>query len=168
MAVDGDERSVGAPGATDDERQLAAFAAALVEAVDSVVEEWVRRCVQVTCVRAGVDLDRDLVDRTEQAAVAARADVAAGLAGLFAVDVDAQAGTPLQVLRGAVRFPTEVLRGAGVPPLDRDEFDRRAFPEDIYGLTPAGFADVDPALVEPSITWGAAKAHVHLRRHARS
>jgi hypothetical protein len=64
-----------------------------------------------------------------------------------------------------VRYPTAVLLQAGVPPLERDEFDERVFPDDLYGLTPASFADIDPALVEPAVTWGAAKAWEHLRRH---
>ena len=39
---------------------------------------------------------------------------------------------------------------------------RRNFPDDVYDLSPATFADVDPALHEPGLVWGAAKAHVHL------
>ena len=37
----------------------------------------------------------------------------------------------------------------------------------VYDLAPANFADVDPALAEPGLLWGAAKAHVHLARHRR-
>jgi hypothetical protein len=51
-----------------------------------------------------------------------------------------------------------------MPAVVRDEFDERAFPEDLYALTPASFADVDPALHEPGLMWGAAKAHAHLVR----
>jgi hypothetical protein len=43
----------------------------------------------------------------------------------------------------------------------------RSFPDDVYDLTPASFADVDPALHEPGLVWGAAKAHVHLARRRR-
>ncbi|MEO7555966.1 MAG: hypothetical protein ABIV94_05100, partial [Acidimicrobiales bacterium] len=68
------------------------------------------------------------------------------------------------LLRRAVRYPTAVLAAAGVPPVVRDAFAERAFPDDDYGLTPATFADVDPALHEPGLAWGAAKAHVHLSR----
>ena len=80
-------------------------------------------------------------------------------------DVDAQTVTPLQVLRASVRFPTEVLVDLGVEPPRRDDFDRRTFPEDLYGLGPAGFSDVDPSLRDPGLAWGAAKAHVHRHRH---
>jgi hypothetical protein len=37
----------------------------------------------------------------------------------------------------------------------------------VYDLSPAAFADLDPSLREPGLTWGAAKAHVHLARRRR-
>ena len=83
---------------------------------------------------------------------------------LLLLDVEEQRVNPLALLRRAVSYPTDVLRGAGVPPVVRSEFDERAFPDDVYALTPASFADIDPALHEPGILWGAAKAHAHLQR----
>ena len=50
--------------------------------------------------------------------------------------------------------------------MERDEFQVRAFPDDVYDLTPATFADVDPALGDPGLEWGA-QAHVHLARRRR-
>ncbi|UDY34597.1 hypothetical protein [Dermatobacter hominis] len=152
-------------GPTDDDRALAAYATQLADAVDAVIEDWVRRCVDGACARAGVVPDDEVRRATDDAARSCRAEVGARLRALFELDVDEQRGTPLQVLRDAVRYPTAVLAAAGVPGVGRDDFDRRAFPDDLYGLTPAGFADVDPSLQEPGLTWGAAKAHVHLRRH---
>jgi hypothetical protein len=64
-----------------------------------------------------------------------------------------------------VKYPTEVLRAAGVPPVQRDSFVEQAFPDDIYDLAPASFADLDPALQEAGLSWGAAKAFDHKRRH---
>ena len=46
----------------------------------------------------------------------------------------------------------------------RDEVAVRQFPDDVYDLVPASFAEVDPELHEPGLVWGAAKAHVHLAR----
>ena len=69
------------------------------------------------------------------------------------------------VLRAAVRYPTAVLRRAGVPPVVRDEFRERAFPEDSYDLAPAGWKDVDESLHEPGIIWGAWKAKTVMDRH---
>jgi hypothetical protein len=80
-------------------------------------------------------------------------------------DVDAQASTPLSVLRAAVAAPTAVLRDAGVPPVARDRFAEERFPDDTYGLVPASVAAVDPALTDVALRWGAAKAMAHRRRH---
>ena len=87
---------------------------------------------------------------------------------LLSMDLDEQATNPLALLRSAVRYPTEVLAAHGVPPVDRDEFAVRAFPDDVYDLSPASFGDVHPDLHEPGLVWGAAKAHVHLQRRVRS
>ena len=76
-------------------------------------------------------------------------------------------GVVIADTHAAVRYPTAVLVGAGVPPVERDEFTERRFPEDVYDLAPATFADLDPSLHEPGLTWGAAKAHVHLARRRR-
>ena len=78
--------------------------------------------------------------------------------------MDEQRTGPLAVIRTAVRYPTEVLAAAGVGPVQRDEFAERSFPDDVYDLAPASFADLDPALHEPGLVWGAAKAHVVLAR----
>jgi len=82
----------------------------------------------------------------------------------LAMSVGDQTEAPLQVLRRGVRFATQVLVDADVAPVQRDDFARRAFPDDLYNLSPASFADVHPTLHEPGLIWGAAKAHVHLRR----
>jgi hypothetical protein len=51
-----------------------------------------------------------------------------------------------------------------VPPVGRDPDAVRRFPDDDYDLTPAAFVALDPALHEPGLRWGAAKAHVFLAR----
>ena len=79
-------------------------------------------------------------------------------------DVDEQRTTPLQIVRRAVRFPTAVLADAGIPPVVRDEVAEARMPDDLYDLVPGAWADVDDALTEPGLTWGAAKAYVVLAR----
>lgn len=139
----------------------------LAAAVEGVLPGWVERSVR-----------RRLHDWTGRAdPVAMREAVAAGnraseevgaeLRGLLAADVDEQWTNPLAILRGAVRFPTEVLRRANVPPIVRDDFDERHFPDDDYGLAPLSFADLDPSLGDLGLAWGAAKAQTHLARHGR-
>ena len=62
---------------------------------------------------------------------------------------------------------TPVLRTAGTPEARRDEFSRRVLPDDVYGLAPATWSDVDPALVEPGLVWSAWKAATVLDRRRR-
>ena len=100
----------------------------------------------------------------ERAGAEAAADIGPKVRALLALDIDEQTTNPLSIVRGATRYPTEVLHAAAVPPVDRDATARRQFPDDDYDLTPGFFADLDPDLHGPGLTWGAAKAHVHLAR----
>lgn len=153
---------------SDDDDQLRAHGLALAEAARAALPGWVERCVRHRCDEAGVAYDDAVRSATREAATACSARVGDELVALLVADPDDQRGTPLTLLRQAVRYPTEVLAAAGVPPVDRDDFARRAFPDDRYDLSPASFEDVDPALRDPGITWGAARAWVHHRRHAGS
>lgn len=147
----------------DDAERLKALATALADAVGAALPAWVERTVAA---RVG-PLDTELQLAAADAGRGAAADVGAKVRTLLATDVDAQWTGPLALLRTAVRYPTEVLRAAGAPPAARDPFAERAFPDDVYDLAPATWSDIDPALQEPGIVWGAAKAHVVLarRRH---
>jgi hypothetical protein len=147
----------------EDAQQLAALATALAEAVESALPSWVERAVTA---RAGL-ADASVRAAAAEAGRRAATDTGAAVRALLATDVDEQRAGPLAVLRGAVRYPTEVLRAAGVPPVRRDPFAVRAFPDDVYDLAPATWSDLDPALQERGILWGAAKAHVVLARRRR-
>jgi hypothetical protein len=145
------------------------YANALAEAVEEALPRWVSRSVERILVAFSGTADPAVMAEAVDAGLRAVDDVMPRLRALLATDVDEQRTNPLSILRGAVRYPTEVLRAAGIPGVRRDEYDERAFPDDDYGLTPASFADVDPALHEPGLAWGAAKAHLHLaRRRNRS
>ncbi|MFM7069027.1 MAG: hypothetical protein ACKOYM_06150 [Actinomycetes bacterium] len=141
------------------------YGAALADAVDAVVYDWVVRLVVDRCTQAGIPVTDAISVRADRAAEACRAQVVPALRVLLALDVDEQRETPLGLLRDAARFPTQVLAELGVPHLVRDGFDERVDPGDVYGLAPAAFADIDESLTGPGIAWGAAKAHVHLARH---
>lgn len=149
-----------------DETRLVEYATALADAVEPALVGWVERSVEQVCRDAGRPVDPDLRRAAAAAGARCRDDVGPRLRSLLSTDLDEQRSTPLALLRGAVRYPTEVLAAAGVPPVDRDEFEVRAHPEDRYSLAPASFADVDESLAEPGLVWGAAKAHVHLARRA--
>ena len=140
-------------------------AAALADAIERVLPAWVERSVALlmTAWKGAAD------DEVRAAAVAAgrqaAAEVGPQVRALLAADIDDQRTTPLSLVRGAVRYPTAVLRAAGVPPVRRDEQQERLFPDDVYDLAPATFADVDPSLTDVGLAWGAAKAYAHLQRH---
>lgn len=131
-------------------------------AIVAALPTWVERCVRSRLPHA---VPPDVMVATELAAEAARRQVGAEVEALLAQDIDEQRTTPLSLLRGAVRYPTEVLRSAGVPPRRRQGFDVERFPDDEYELTPANLADVDPELAELGLVWGAAKAWTHKARH---
>jgi len=157
-------------GADDDladRERLAAHARALADAAERAIPGWIERSVERVLGDAGREIDERLRGLVIDAAAAARREGASRLRELLETDVDEQHTNPLAVLRALVRFPTEVLQAAGVPPVERDEFARRSFPDDVYDLSPASFADIDPELHEPGLVWGAAKAHVVLARRRR-
>ena len=105
-----------------------------------------------------------------RAATAAGAAVAARigdeLRALFALDPADMPSTPLEIVRSAVREPTALLADAGVPPVVRDDFDERAWPDDRYGLVPHTLVDLAATAAQgedlaPLLQgWGLAKARV--------
>ncbi len=137
----------------------------LAEAVEAALPGWVERCVHRRLTEWSGSADPDVMARAGEAGRRAAADVVPELRRLLAADVDEQWTNPLSIVRRAVRRPTDVLRSAGVPPVVREAYDERHFPDDDYGLTPRTFADVDPSLHDLGLLWGVAKARAHLARH---
>ena len=153
------------PTLADDEAQLAAFAEQLIEQVDTSIGGWVTRSVFAAADAGGVAVVKDdLAAVIEQT----RVTVMPEIRRVLRADADTPAGSPLAALRNAVGPMTDLLDrwGAACPP--RDEFLERQFPGDPYQLGPAAFSDVDEDLHEPGLVWGAARAHVHLRRRRES
>lgn len=140
----------------------------LIVAARSAVPRWLVRCVVNTARHAGLAPGDDQLTNVAADAALMSRDAApivlAALERLLATDVDAQSTNPLSVLRQAVRYPTEVLVRHGVRVRPRDDFAVRAFPDDVYGLSPATWADVDESLAEPGLVWSAWKAMTVLRR----
>lgn len=157
-------------GASHPDHDLAeylTYAGRLADAVESVLSDWVVRCVSLRLVESGGVFDDAARSLAEDAGERCRREVAPVVRELVTADPDAQRLTPLTILRAAVDYPSGVLEQLGVAAVVRDEFTAQAFPRDRYGLVPASFADVDPSLHEPGLAWGAAKAHVHLARRRR-
>lgn len=144
--------------------QLAAVAAELADAIDATLPAWVVASVEriVTAYRGSVSDEAHVA--ALEAGQRAQEELGPRIRALLETDIDEQRGNPLALIRGAVVYPTSVLRGLGIPPVERDREAERLFPDDLYDLTPASFAELHPSVHEPGIAWGAAKAHVHLRR----
>jgi len=143
-------------------------ATALADAVVAALPGWVERCVVriLAAWRPGESPPADVMEQARAAGVRAAEDVGPRVRALLAADIDDQRSTPLALVRGAVRYPTEVLRTAGVAEVERDPMQVRLLPDDPYDLSPATFADIDPTLADAGMVWGAAKALAHRRRHA--
>lgn len=158
----------GSSGAARD--RLDAAGAAIVEGVERCAPEWVVASV-TRIVDAWGRLDAparaDAIAAARAAAVPATQRVVAQLRDLFGRDAAEQRTTPLQLVRSLVATPTAVLRDAGVPAVERDSFEERAFPEDTYDLSPRTLADLgDPDLGPLLLAWGLAKAAVLRERRA--
>lgn len=152
----------------NDDDRLRAYATELADGIDAALPGWVRRAVERVVAESGVALDPEAAARLDEgidaAGEAVLVEVGAAVRALLTADVDEQRANPLALLRGAVRHPTRLLEDLGVPPVNRDAVAVEQFPDDPYDLTPGGFGDIDPALHDAGITWGAAKAHVVLSR----
>ena len=150
-----------------DAAALAGYAAALADGIEAALAGWVEASVTRLLVAYRGTITGDEREAAARAGAEAASEVGARVRRLLEADIDAQRTSPLAVARSAVRFPTEVLAAAGVPPVVRDAFAERQFPDDVYDLAPATFDDLDPRLHDPALAWGAAKAHVHLARRRR-
>ncbi len=142
------------------------YAKDLADGIDDALPRWVERCVRNVMVAWHGDLPAGVAEAAEAAGARAADEIGRQARDLLDADIDEQRQTPLTLVRAAVRYPTEVLAAAGAPPTERDDFVARAFPADVYGLSPASWAEVDPALTDPGLAWGASKAFAHKRRHA--
>lgn len=145
--------------------KLVQAAEELARAVEEALPRWVERSVESRLRAAAGEADPVTMAEARDAGARARAEVGARVRALLETDVDEQRASPLALLRGAVSYPTEVLRRAGIPGVPRDDFSVERFPDDVYDLTPASFADIEPSLQGPGLAWGAAKAWTHKRRH---
>jgi hypothetical protein len=143
---------------------MAGFSSALVDAVEAALGPWIRAAVEH---RHPGPLPARVEAQIEAAAERAVADIGPRLRDLLALDVDDQWTNPLAIIRDAVAYPTDILAGTGVEPVERDATARRLQPDDLYDLTPGAFGDLGPEVHEPGLMWGAAKAHIHLARRRR-
>lgn len=136
----------------------------LLSAVTSAIPVWVASVV--ARVAPGSPLGEAQVnDRVAAASTAMVEGTRAALQNLFSRDVEEQRTNPLQVLREQARVLTDLLTELGADPVVRDEFDRTAFPDDVFGVGPHTWRDLGDEVHEAGITWGAWKAATVISRH---
>jgi hypothetical protein len=157
------------PSLADDEERLRVLARTLGHQLLSAVGPWLTRAGDKRVAAAGLAAVDDGSRRSRSARIRATATATAEalapeIRRVLEADVDAGRGSPLAVIRAGTGPFTKMLLEIGVPPVARDEFSRRTFPDDLFDLGPASFADVHESLQDPGLMWGAARAHVHLRR----
>jgi hypothetical protein len=146
------------------EARLRAASDAILDGVTRTLPGWVERNIErIADAWGGLDPGaRAALDaRARGAAVDATVRVTGALRRLFLIDAHAQRSTPLEIVRSATREVTAALSGAGIPPVARSAFDERAFPDDLYGVTPATLGDLgDEDLAPLQLVWGLAKTEV--------
>ncbi len=150
---------------TEDRTSLEEAAESLAQGIEDAVPGWVERSVERVATAFFGSVGEELRAAAVAAGRSAKAHVGPDVRSLLLSDIDRHSTTPLSVLRSAVRYPADVLREAGVPPVVRDDFAESRFPDDDYDLSPASLSELDPGLSDLGMAWGAAKAMAHKRRH---
>ena len=145
----------------DDEERFRELGQALADAIERELAGWVEAKVAVFWVDGP---PTHVAKRASEAGANAVDEVAPKIRELLALDIDRQWTNPLTLLRTATRYPTEILKGEQIPPVQRDATAEKFHPDDVYDLTPGGFGDLGTDVGQAGLIWGAAKAHVHLRR----
>ena len=164
-------------GARDDGARaldrLAEAGQAIVAGVEANLPGWVSHQVERILAawgRCDATTQAQAMAAAETAGTRAATRVSAALRDLFAQDPSQQMLTPLEIVRTAVREPTEVLAGVGIPPVVREDFDVSSWPDDIYGLVPRALSDLqftqgnDWDLGPLQLVWGHALAAVRRPR----
>jgi hypothetical protein len=161
------------PDEPDDEQRgrelLREASDAIVVGVERELAGWVERSVVRILNAWGrtSELEREHAERAAVGAGRAATERVVGeLRALFALDAAEQRATPLEIVRGAYREPTAVLEAAGIPPVERDEFAERAWPDDRYDLVVHDLGDLgDGDLAPLQMVWGVAKAKLLRARY---
>jgi hypothetical protein len=155
------------------DQDLLRLGSQLADCVIAAVPDWIARVIEerfgdwTRASGAGDQAQSDIARLAREAGARAQDAVAEPLRAMLSADIDEQRTTPLALVRPLIAFATAILSEAGVPHVVRDEFAASRFPDDIYGLTPASLAVLGDGVGEVALTWGAAKAMAHRRRHER-
>ncbi len=159
------DRSDDGDRAPTGEEAFRALSSELGRRLSEAIDPWLRRVVTEVVGAGAIDANPELGAMVELAARHAAADVGPVIRAELDRDADDQRANPLALARRAVPYATAVLVATGLEPVERDPVEVRARPDDLFELSPARFADIDPDLHDLGLAWGAARAMVHRRRH---
>jgi len=144
--------------------QLSEYSQTLFDTCVVAVPEWITNRIQNVCLMSGGVVPEIVTTKVAGVAHATKAQVQIDLMALLSVDVDAQRTNPLQVLRGSTLMATALLIEAGIPPAQRDEFEVRSMPDDMFALGPLTWRDLGDDVHNAGIEWGAWKAAMIISR----
>lgn len=126
-----------------------------------VVPAWIGRLIDRVSMSQTIVVDDD---RRRAIVAEAASSLRLELTRLLSLDAAEQTVNPLTVFRRATTVVTDHLLALGAVAVERDEFHRRSFPDDVLDLCPATWADIDERLAEPGLEWGAWKAATLIAR----
>ena len=144
--------------------QLSEYSQRLFDACVVAVPEWITNRIHNVCLMSSGIIPEIVTTKVAGVAHATQAQVQIDLKALLSVDVDAQRTNPLQVLRGSTLMATALLIEAGIPPAQRDEFEVRSMPDDMFALGPLTWRDLGDDVHDAGIEWGAWKAAMIISR----
>lgn len=148
----------------DADRVLFEIGERLADELQNTIPGWVEQSVERIYSAWHGSTPEAIVEASRAAGRTAAEDLMPGLRALLSAEVDEQWTNPMRLIRAVVVHPNSVLVESGVPEIVRDDFDQRTAPDDIYGIAPVTFSDIDPELHDIGLAWGAAKAGAHLAR----
>ena len=144
--------------------ELSEYSQRLFDACVVAVPEWITNRIHNVCLMSSGIIPEIVTTKVAGVAQATQAQVQIDLKALLSVDVDAQRTNPLQVLRGSTLMATALLIEAGIPPAQRDEFEVRSMPDDMFALGPLTWRDLGDDVHDAGIEWGAWKAAMIISR----
>ncbi len=144
--------------------ELSEYSQRLCDACVVAVPEWITNRIHNVCLMSSGIIPEIVTTKVAGVAQATQAQVQIDLMALLSVDVDAQRTNPLQVLRGSTLMATALLIEAGIPPAQRDEFEVRSMPDDMFALGPLTWRDLGDDVHDAGIEWGAWKAAMIISR----
>lgn len=156
-----DDSSVNSAFDASDEAKFLNHGQRLHRAISGAIRPWLDAVIETRIANTSI---ADQLDETLDEITLA---VDRSITELINADVDQPLSGPLERIRREVEPLNDLLDRLGVSPPHRDAVDVQMRPADRHALGPMTFRDLGDDVHEAGITWGAAKAHLHLQRRQR-